>query len=121
MQALRVQLVDAALRVARAVALADVADVAAHGRGVRDDVDARDRRGARGRADQRGQHAHGRRLAGAVRAEHGDELAGGDVEVDPAHGVHGLGLAHHEVLGESSGPDHGLFLSGGGTTRLCRR
>ena len=35
-----------------------------------------------------------------------DELAGRDVEVDAADGVHRLGAAHHEVLGESSGLDH---------------
>ena len=37
-----------------------------------------------GRAQQRGQHPHGGRLAGAVGAEEGVDLALGDLEVDPA-------------------------------------
>ena len=106
---------------AGAVALPDVADVPPHGRRVRDDVHARDRRGTGGRPDQRGEHPHRGRLAGAVRAEHGDQLAGSDVEVDAAHGVHGLGAAHHEVLGESSRLDHGFSLSSGYSTEPGER
>jgi hypothetical protein len=36
---------------------------------------------------QRGEDANGRRLARAVRAEHAEDLALGDVEVEPCEGV----------------------------------
>ncbi len=62
--------------------------------------------GARRRRDQGGEHAHRGRLAGAVGTEHGHQLAGGDIEIDAPDRVHGLGAAHHEVLGERSGVNH---------------
>ena len=53
-----------------------------------DDVVARDLRGAARGAQERGEHADRGRLAGAVRAEEGVDLALGDVEVDAAHGLY---------------------------------
>ena len=52
------------------------ADVHPHLRALLDDVEAGDARAARGRRQQRRQHVHGRRLAGAVRAEEAVDLAG---------------------------------------------
>ena len=40
--------------------------------------------------EQRRQHPQRRRLAGPVRTEQADHLAGGDVEIDAAHGLDGL-------------------------------
>ena len=51
------------------------------------------RRRAGGRRQERGQHVHGRRLAGAVRAEEAVDLAGRDGEVDPVDRAHVLELA----------------------------
>src|SRR5581483_3219402 len=48
--------------------------------------DARDARGAGRRRDQRGEHAHGRRLAGAVRPEEPEDLTGLDAERDVVDG-----------------------------------
>ena len=42
---------------------------------------------AGGDRQQRRQHPHGRRLAGAVRAEEAEDLAGADLEVDAADGL----------------------------------
>ena len=53
-----------------------------------DDVVAGDLRGAARGAQERGEHADRGRLAGAVRAEEGVDLALGDVEVDAAHGLY---------------------------------
>ena len=53
-----------------------------------DDVVARDPRGAARGAQERGEHADRGRLAGAVRAEEGVDLALGHVEVDAAHGLY---------------------------------
>ena len=53
--------------------------------GVAGDVDAGDARAAGGDRQQRGEHPHGRRLAGAVGPEEAEDLAGVDVEVDAAH------------------------------------
>ena len=63
------------------------ADPPAHRVGVAGDVDAGDARAARRDRQQRGQHLDGRRLAGAVRAEEAEHLAGLDAQVDPAHGL----------------------------------
>jgi hypothetical protein len=98
--ALRAQFVADPLVMARAVALADVADGAPHRCGRGDDVVAADLGPARRRRDQGGEHAHGRRLARAVGPEHGDELAGCDVEVEPLYGMR-RAVAAGEVLGES--------------------
>ncbi len=62
------------------------ADLAADGRRVVDDVEAGDPRRAAGRPQQRRQHPHGGRLAGPVRAEEGEDLALGDLEVDSGDG-----------------------------------
>jgi hypothetical protein len=105
--ALGVQLVAGALVVARPVALPDVADAPAHPGRIGDDVAARDGGTARRRGDERREHAHGGGLARAVRPEDGDELAGLDVQADPAHGVHGA-PAGREVLHEVSRLDHVL-------------
>src|SRR4029453_14684644 len=40
------------------------------------------------RRDQRREHLDRRRFAGAVRAEEGEDLAGGDIERDAAHSGH---------------------------------
>ena len=50
----------------------------------------RRRGGSAGRREQRGQHVHRRRLAGAVRAEEAVDLAVGDDEVDAVHRAHVL-------------------------------
>ena len=51
-----------------------------------DDVEAVDERRARGRRQQRRQHADERRLAGAVRAEQAEDLALFDGEADAVDG-----------------------------------
>ena len=78
-------LFDAQLEVARH-RLRDDADRAAHAVGLLDDVEAVDERGARGRRQQRRQHADQRRLAGAVRAEQAEDLAFLDGEADAVDG-----------------------------------
>ena len=56
----------------------------------RDDVEAADARRAGGRRQQRRQHQHGGRLAGAVRAEEAVDLARADREVDAVDGARAL-------------------------------
>ena len=51
-----------------------------------DDVVTRDPRATTGRAQQRGQHPDGGRLAGAVGTEERVDLSLGDFDVDPGHG-----------------------------------
>jgi len=58
------------------------ADRGADRRGARDDVVARDARGARRRRQQRREHEHGGGLAGAVRPEEAVDLARGDAKLD---------------------------------------
>ena len=83
----------------------------------------------RGGDEQAREHLERRGLAGPVRAEEADALAGGDLEGDPLDGLHGLVLAAHEgleradqargllrrpvVLGERFDPDHARDLSPG--------
>ena len=105
--ALADELVAPELAVPGAVALADVADRAADVALGGDDVVAGDLRGPGGRRDEGGEHPQGGRLAGAVGAEEGDELALGDLEVEAAHGLDGL-LVRGEVAGQSPGHDRGL-------------
>src|SRR5262249_6785196 len=62
--------------------LRHVADPALDAFGILRDVDAADRRGARGRREQSAQHPDRRRLAGAVAAEEAEDLAATDVERD---------------------------------------
>ena len=85
--------------------LGDVADAAPDGAGVASQVGAGDGRVAAGRAQQRREHAQRRGLAGPVRAEEADDLAGVDVEVDATHGVDvtSTGLVG---AGQAAGMDH---------------
>jgi hypothetical protein len=69
-------------------------------------VDARDPRGARRDGQERRQHAHRRRLAGAVRTEEPEHLARADVEVDAAHRLDRGGAAA-VGLDEARGLDRG--------------
>jgi len=64
--------------------LAGEPDVAAHVVRVFEDVDARDFGGAAVGAQEGGEDAHGRRLAGAIGAEQPEHGAGADIEVDTA-------------------------------------
>ena len=61
------------------------ADPLARPVGVLRDVDARHLRPARRDRQQRREHAHGRGLAGAVRPEESEDLAGLDAQVDAPH------------------------------------
>src|SRR3954464_12415233 len=70
---------------------------------VDDDVVARDARGARGGAQQRREHPHGRGLARAVGAEEGVDLALVDVQVDALHGVDRVTEATPEVVAFDGG------------------
>src|SRR5262249_50493165 len=62
----------------------------AHLRSVLRDVEAGNTGGPRRWWQQRGQHQHRGRLAGAVRSEEAVDLAGRDVEVDPVDGARAL-------------------------------
>jgi hypothetical protein len=82
--------------------LGQVPDAPAHLEGVLEDVEARDLGAAGGRREVAGQHLHGRRLAGAVRAQEAEDLALVDLErhvVDGSRGAVVLGealdLYHH--------------------------
>ena len=68
-------------------ALGDVADALADAGRLAAQVRPRDRRLAAGRGEQRREHPQRRRLAGAVRAEEAEDLAGRDREVDAADGL----------------------------------
>ncbi len=89
--------------------LAHVADAALGPLGVGDDVLAQDADAAGLRGDRAGEHADGRGLAAAVRAEEPEDLASGDVEVDAVHGgevAETLGEAAHgdgDVGGREAG------------------
>ena len=63
-------------------------DRGSHGAGLADHVVPGDGGPTGGRQQQRGQHADGGRLAGAVGTEEAEDLALGDLEVDALHGVH---------------------------------
>jgi hypothetical protein len=67
--------------------LEDDPHAATHGARLADDVQAVDRRRATGRRQRRGQDRDRRRLAGAVRTQQGEELAGAHVEADAVDGV----------------------------------
>jgi hypothetical protein len=86
-------------------ALGDVADPPADADRIGDQVAA----GHRGRSgaglQQRGEHAEGRGLPGAVGAEETDDLTGGDVQVDADDGMDLL-LALAEGAGQPAGVDH---------------
>ena len=68
-------------------------------RGSRDDVVAGDERAAGGGGEQRGEDAHGGRLAGAVVAEQAEHRARRDGQVQPAQRL-GVAEAPAQVLGE---------------------
>ena len=69
---------------------------------VGDDVVAGDHRAALGRLQQRGEDAHGGRLAGAVVAEQAEHRALGHVEVDVAQRPEVV-VAPAEPFGEDAG------------------
>ena len=75
---------------------------------------AREPRPAAGRPHRGRQHPDRRRLAGAVRAEKPEDLAGLDVEVDRLHGLDaaGVGLAEAPDL-DRGGTHFGCLLLGG--------
>ena len=77
--------------------LGDVADAGAHREASRADVEAGHERASLGRRQQRREHADHRRLAGPVRPEQAEHLAGGDREGDAADGFE-LAEADDEVV-----------------------
>ncbi len=80
----------------------DVAPVGRHALGrLAEDLDVAGRR-----LLEAGDQAQAGRLAGAGGAEHGEELAGFDVEVDPVDGAHGTVMARDGLEGDGCG--HGL-------------
>src|SRR5262249_32993039 len=68
-----------------------------------DDVEARDRRAAAGRLEQRAQHAHRRRLAGSVRTEEAVDLALLDLELEAVDGGDTAEIAHEALASNSCG------------------
>ena len=93
-------------RVGRA-ALRDVADPLAYRPGLAAQVGAGDHRLTRGRREQRGQHPEGRGLAGPIRAEEAEDLAGADRQVDTTDRLD-LRLAGTEGPGQIVRLDHRL-------------
>ena len=85
------------------------ADLAPHRGAVLHDVAPGHARGARGGRQQRGEHQHGGRLAGAVGPEEAIDLAGLDPQVDAVDRPHGtLELAHEALDLDAVGEDlHG--------------
>ena len=63
-------------------------------------------RAARGGRQQRGEHVHGRRLAGAVGAQEAEHLAGLDPQLDAVHRARALLEIAHEVDGFDGGFRH---------------
>src|SRR5829696_1276379 len=95
------------------------ADRAAHVARLVDDVVAGDARRAAARAQQRGEHAHRGRLAGAVGAEERVDLALVHLQVDALHGVHLVTEATLEVVdfdGGHRGRGRNLTRTGGPVT-----
>jgi hypothetical protein len=90
----------------RPAVLGDVAELAAHADRIAPQIAARDGRLAGRRPEQRREHPLRRRLAGAVRAEQADELAGLHVEIDAAHGLDHR-ILRLERAGEPASLDHG--------------
>ena len=82
-------LADGQDAVARLLAAGDHVHDPADLLGLADDVEAEDPRRPLGRQEQRRQDLDQRRLAGAVRAEQAEELAGLDLEVDAVEGDDG--------------------------------
>ena len=86
--------------------LAREADLAPQSLRVLDDVEARDARPAVVGAQERGEDAHGGRLAGTVGSEETEDAALGDRQVDALQGVDvAEGLL--DALGEDRGSGHG--------------
>ena len=67
--------------------LEDQADARANRALILANIETGDLRDSRGGSDQRAKDADGRRLAGAVRAQETEDLAGMDVKVDASHGL----------------------------------
>ena len=88
------------------------ADRGAHLRALADDVVAADARASAGRRQQRRQHQHGRRLAGAVGPEEAVDLAGRDRQVDAVDRARALAELAHEPLAPRS---RGLSRSSSGS------
>ena len=91
------------------VLLGDEADPAADAGPVGGRVHTEDAEGPVGDRRHAGDHPHGRRLAGTVRAEEAVGLAPGDLEVDPVHGHEGVELLHQAAgrhQGRGSGAGH---------------
>ena len=95
------------------VVLEDGVDVALEGRTPRD-VDAAELDDAAGGQLEAGDHPEHGRLARAGRAEHREELAVGDVEVDA---VHGHDVPGGEQLAQAAQPDGGLTAAAGAILR----
>jgi hypothetical protein len=74
------------------------ADRRAHGGSRAHDVVARHASGARGGREQRGQHQHGGRLAGAVGPQEAVDLTRLHAQVDPVDGARSLLELAHEAL-----------------------
>ena len=85
------------------VLLGDDPDQLLGQRGMRDDVDRADERGAGGRYHARGEHPGGRRLAGAVGPEQPEDLAGADAQVE---GVDGREVGARVDLRQLDRADH---------------
>ena len=66
------------------------------------------------RAPQPGEHADRSRLAGAVGAEHGEQLAGADGEVDVLHGLDGRDASAEALARIAEFSQHGTLLGSGG-------
>ena len=84
------------------------ADPRPHLRPFVDNVETGHAGGARGRREQRREHVHSRRLAGAVGAEEAVDLARGDREVDGVDRARALFELADELLGLDRGLVHGL-------------
>ena len=91
------------------------ADRRAHLGALADDVVAADAGAAAGRGQQRRQHQHGGRLAGAVGAEEAVDLARRDGQVDPVDRSRSLPELADEVLSTSIGAVLGAVSSCCGT------
>ena len=65
-------------------------------------------------APQPGEHADRSRLAGAVGAEHSEQFAGADGEVDVLHGLHGRDASAEALARAVEFGQHGTLLGSGG-------
>jgi hypothetical protein len=100
-------------------ALGDVADACAHRGGLGQQVVARDGGPARAGAQQGGEHAQRRGLAGAVRPEEADQFTGFDVDVDAPDGVDRRGAASSSLKCRVN-PRVRITVASGFLGRACR-